>query len=301
MEEPLKILLLEDSPMDAEVIQHLLLKEKLNCEFSLAMDKDAYLLALDEFHPNIILSDHALPQFNSIDALAIARQRFPGIPFIIVTGTLSEEFASDFIKLGADDYILKDRLARLPAIITTTIQRRKYEKEKWEAEQRIGQSETNLKAIFENTSEGFLLLDKNAVVMAFNNKAAAYSLFSKVKEFQVGLPVYDFIEESRKTFVQEIIAKVLNGESIQFDRSYKMKNGTTAWIDFSATPVIEAGQVKGVCITGRDITEKKIIEQEREFDRNNLKALINNTNDLMWSVDKDLGLITSNDGVIFLQ
>ena len=74
-----------------------------------------------------------------------------------------------------------------------------------------------------------------------------------------------------------------------------MENSNIAWIDFSITPVIEAGEVKGMCITGRDITEKKLIEQEREFDRNNLKALINNTNDLMWSVDRDFKLITSNE------
>src|SRR6202008_4033867 len=165
MEEPLKILLLEDNPFDAEIIKRLLLKEKLNCEFSMATDKETYLLALEQFHPDIILSDHSLPQFNSKEALVIARQRYPGIPFIMVTGTVSEEFAANIIKLGADDYILKDRLAKLSSAITTTIQRGKYEKEKREAEQKIIQSETNLRTIFENTSEGFLLLDRNAVVI----------------------------------------------------------------------------------------------------------------------------------------
>jgi PAS domain S-box-containing protein len=295
MEESIKILILEDSAPDADIIRRFLAKKNLNCEFNLAIDKETYLLALDQFHPDIILSDHSLPQFNSAEALAIARQRFPGIPFIMVTGTVSEEFAADIIKSGADDYILKDRLARLPVAITTVIQRRRSEKEKQDAEQKIKQSATHLRAIFENTSEGFLLMDKNAVIMAFNSKAEAYTFFSKSKRFEVGQSIYDFIEESRKEFFREIIARVLNGKTIQYDRSYEMKNGATAWIDFSATPVIEAGQVSGICIAGRDITEKKIIEQEREFDRNNLKALINNTNDLMWSVDRNFNLITSNE------
>jgi len=295
MEESLKILLLEDNPFDAEIIKGLLVKEKLNCEFSLAINKETYLLALGQFHPDIILSDHTLPQFNSMDALVIARQRYPGIPFIVVTGTVSEEFAASIIKLGADDYILKDRLAKLSSAIITTIQRGKYEKEKREAEQKVIQSETNLRTIFENSSEGFLLLDRNAVVIAFNNKARQHTLFGKVKEFQLGESIYDFIEESRKIFFQEIIARALNRESIQYDRSFDMGNGNTSWIDFCVTPVIEADQVKGICITGRDITENKLIEQEREFDRDNLKALINNTHDLMWSVDRDLKLITAND------
>jgi PAS domain S-box-containing protein len=167
--------------------------------------------------------------------------------------------------------------------------------ERNKAEQKIVQSETNLRAIFENTSEGFLLMDKNAVVMAFNSKAGNDTLFCKEKEIQIGQPIYDFIEDTRKVFFREIIEKVLKGESIDFDSAYDMKDGNTSWIEFSVTPVIEADQVKGICVTGRDITEKKIIEQEREFDRNNLKALINNTNDLMWSVDRNFKLITSND------
>src|SRR5258705_9424351 len=284
MKESLKILLLEDSADDAEIIQRLLLKEKLNCEFGLAIDKDTYLSALDQFHPDIILSDHSLPGFNSEEAFIIAHQRFPDIPFIIVTGTISEEYAADMIKMGVDDHILKDRMTRLPAAIITSIQRRKSEKEKRETEQKIKQSETSLRTIFENTSEGFLLMDRNAVVLAFNNKAGDYALFSREKDIQTGQSIYDFIEASRKRFFQDIISKALNGKSIQYDSSYDMGNGNTSWINFSVTPVIESGEVKGICITGRDITEKKITEQEREFDRNNLKALINNTNDLMWSV-----------------
>ncbi|HMF73032.1 MAG TPA: PAS domain S-box protein [Flavitalea sp.] len=163
------------------------------------------------------------------------------------------------------------------------------------AEQKNIQSETNLRTIFENTSEGFLLMDRNAVIIAFNSKASADTFFSKSKEFKVGQSIFDFMEKPRMEFFQEIIAKVLNGESIQYDRSYETKIGNTVWIDFSATPVIEAGHVKGICITGRNITEKKVIEQEREFDRNNLKALINNTYDLMWSVDRSFKIITSNE------
>jgi PAS domain S-box-containing protein len=295
MKEPLKILMLEDNAGEAEMIQRLLLKNKLDCEFCISINQATYLKALDEFHPAIILSDHSLPQFNSVEALAIARRQFPGIPFIMVTGTVSEEFAADIIKLGADDYVLKDRMARLPVAITTTIQRRKFEKEKREAEQKIVRSENNLRVIFENTSEGFLLLDKDATIIAFNNKAVKYALFSRVEGFQVGRSIYDFIAGPQKNFFREIVSKALNGECIQYDRSYDIENGNTTWIDFSIIPVIESGEVKGICITGRDITEKKMIEQEREFDRNNLKALINNTNDLIWSVDKDFKLITSNE------
>jgi len=295
MKELLRILMLEDTSQDAEIIQRLILNKELNCEFSLVTNKAKYLKALDEFHPDIILSDHSLPQFTSVDALTLAREKCPGIPFIIVTGSVSEEFAADIIKLGADDYILKDRLTRLPNAIISVLQKRKFERENQEAEQKIIQSENNLRIIFENASEGFFLLDRNAILIAFNKKMLGGNLFGKVVEFKTGQPIYNFVEESRKKTFQEIISRVLDGEPIQYDRSYDAEDGSIAWIDFSIRPIIESGEVKGICITARDITEKKIIEQEKEFDRNNLKALINNTNDLMWSVDRDFKLITSNE------
>jgi DNA-binding response OmpR family regulator len=167
MEQPLKILILEDSPADAEMVQYALQK-KLSCEFYLSKDRPTFIEALDRFIPDIILSDHALPQFNSTDALVLSRQRFPGVPFIMVTGSVSEEFAATIMKMGADDYILKDRLARLPAAMEAALKRYSAERENREAQQKIIESENNLRAIFENTSEGFLLLDRDAVIKAFN-------------------------------------------------------------------------------------------------------------------------------------
>ncbi len=259
---------------------------------SLAMNKDSYLQALDEFNPTIILADHCLPQLNSEEAFVIARQRIQDIPFIMVTGLVSQEHIVDMIKMGVDDYIIKDSIARLPDSIVIAIQKRKNEKEKRQTEFLLLIS--NLRAIIEYTSEGLLLLDRDAIVMAFNSKAAKYTLFEIVKEFQIGQSIYDIIEVSQKEYFLGIITKALNGESTEYDRSYDMKNDHSAWINFSVTPVTEAGNVKGICITGRDITEKKIIEQEREHDRSNLMALINNSNDPMWSVDRNLKLITSN-------
>ena len=109
--------MLEDSEADAEIVQRLLKKQHQDFEFMLAMDKNSYLRALDVFQPDVILADNSLPQFNATEALEIINQRAAGIAFILVTGTVSEEFAANITKLGADDYILKDRLARLPAAI----------------------------------------------------------------------------------------------------------------------------------------------------------------------------------------
>ncbi|MEJ7586549.1 MAG: PAS domain S-box protein [Ferruginibacter sp.] len=121
MDDILKILMLEDSEDDAEIVLQLLKKTSLRFESRLVMNKADFLLALHQFNPDIILSDNSLPQFSATEALEIIHQRGLQLPFILITGTVSDEFAANIIKLGADDYILKDRLVRLPAAINSAL------------------------------------------------------------------------------------------------------------------------------------------------------------------------------------
>ncbi len=109
----MRILILEDNETDAEILTRLLYKEIPRVIISLASTREEYTYRLKNFKPEVILADNSLPQINATEALAILMQLSLGIPFILVTGTVSEEFAAGIIKLGAYDYILKDRPARL--------------------------------------------------------------------------------------------------------------------------------------------------------------------------------------------
>lgn len=162
------------------------------------------------------------------------------------------------------------------------------------AEKKATESNENLKAIFENTLEGFILLNLNSVILDFNSNAKKLGFEAYGKALKKGESLYDFIHESRVDFLKDAISKVQKGGSINYDKVYDA-DGKKIWIDFFITPVFENKKVSGVCIAGRDITEKKQIEQEREFDSNNLASLINNTRDLMWSIDSNFKLITFNE------
>ena len=117
MTTPLRVLLLEDVPADAELIERELRKTFAGCALRCVEGRDTFLSALDQFRPDVILSDHALPRFTGMDALHIAQQLAPTVPFIFVTGSLDEETAVACIKAGATDYVLKDHLVRLgPAV-----------------------------------------------------------------------------------------------------------------------------------------------------------------------------------------
>lgn len=137
MPKKVKILLLEDSPEDAELLCIELRRSNLVFSIDIVDDKADFVAAILNNPPDVILSDHSLPSFNSVEALKIARENIHNVPFILVTGTVSEEFAVTCIKSGADDYILKGNLSRLPSAIIEAIKKRQTEKERDEAIEKL--------------------------------------------------------------------------------------------------------------------------------------------------------------------
>jgi DNA-binding NtrC family response regulator len=112
-----RILILEDEPWDANLAQRLLADAGLNLVAVVVDTKESFIEQLSAFRPDIILSDYFLPGFTGKEALQIAQELHPDIPFIIWSGVLGDEAAVELIKDGATDYVLKDRPARLPSVI----------------------------------------------------------------------------------------------------------------------------------------------------------------------------------------
>jgi CheY-like chemotaxis protein len=124
-EKPLRILMLEDNEDDVFLLKRLLVKAGFSFESRAVDTREEFLQAITEFKPHVVLSDHGLPQFNSIQALKVCHQEKHYVPFILVTGTVSDEFAQKCMAQGADDYILKSDLSRLPAAIRTALAKHK--------------------------------------------------------------------------------------------------------------------------------------------------------------------------------
>lgn len=141
MNKQLRILHIEDSPADAGLIERQLIKGGFDFVIRIIETKEDFIHSLENFKPDLILSDHSLPQFNSMEALSIYNAMNCKIPFILITGSVSEEFAIRSIKEGADDYILKNNLIRLPSAIRQAIKRREVEFEKQRANAEL--EETN--------------------------------------------------------------------------------------------------------------------------------------------------------------
>jgi signal transduction histidine kinase len=140
----IKILILEDMKDDVLFIERVLRKSGLSFITAQVDTRDEFIEGLEKFRPDIVLSDHALPQFNSIEAYKICKEKKLSIPFILVTGTVSEEFAVTCLKLGVDDYILKSNLSRLPTAILSTLKQKRLEKIKQASDKKLKKQNENI-------------------------------------------------------------------------------------------------------------------------------------------------------------
>lgn len=145
MGRELRVLMLEDSPTDAELAEHELRKAGIVCTTLRVERRDAFILALEEFHPDIILSDYKLPDFNGMDALEIVRRDHPEVPIVMVTGALSDIEAVELIHVGARDYVLKDRLARLAPAVQRALSVEQGVRARKVAEKALRESEKKLR------------------------------------------------------------------------------------------------------------------------------------------------------------
>jgi len=133
-DEELRILILEDNPYDAELMEDSIREEGIVFTAKRVETADEFRRELAGFSPGLILSDFDLPGFNGTQALKIARERCPGVPFILVTGAIGEERAIEILTSGATDYVLKNRMSRLAPAVRRSLQEVRERKEREKAQ-----------------------------------------------------------------------------------------------------------------------------------------------------------------------
>src|SRR6266403_2156279 len=144
MDSSLSILHLEDDVNDAEIIRGILETDGIECRVTRVDTRDDFCAALEQAGFDLILADFTLPCFDGISALRIALQECPEVPFIFVSGTLGEELAIDALKIGATDYVLKERLSRLASAVRRALRESKARAERKQAVEQLRRSEAFL-------------------------------------------------------------------------------------------------------------------------------------------------------------
>ncbi|WP_337045085.1 PAS domain-containing protein [Emticicia sp. 17c] len=149
------------------------------------------------------------------------------------------------------------------------------------AEEKLEQSERNLKAIFENTAEGFVLLDTEFNVKVFNSKAKELALFDSETKLELNKSIFELVPEHIKEVKKDYFTRVLRGENMQFDRLYQHENQEDVWLTYSLRQVTEDGVCKGICITVKDISERKKAEKELINKEYRFRSLIEHSQDMV--------------------
>jgi PAS domain S-box-containing protein len=172
MKTNLRILNLEDELSDAELNQAMLSARWPECQLIRVANRLEFVTALEAGGFDLILSDYTIPGFDGRQALQLAREKRPEIPFIFVSGTIGEDTAIEALKNGATDYVLKHRPIRLIPAVDRALREVRERAECVRAEEAMRQSEYKYRELFESLSDGAFLTDEKTEKIIDTNRMA---------------------------------------------------------------------------------------------------------------------------------
>ena len=265
MKEELRILLLEDSPLDAGIIEEHLRSGADRVSSRRVETEASFRVALREFLPDLVLLDNQLPAYSGMEALKFAVELCPKVPVIFISGTIGEERAIELIKFGATDYLLKDRLSRLvPAVqraIREVIERAENDAalevqiaKRQRADEVLRESRARFESVIQSAIEGIISIDHAHRIVLFN--PAAERMFGCTELEAIGRPLERFILESLRTFGQSVgaVGRLHNltgrrHENREFPIEASISQSTTSG-------------AKLLTLFLRDVTEQKHLEAQ---------------------------------------
>jgi hypothetical protein len=297
----LKILFVEDSIIDAELIWREIEINKMTFKKLLVDNKPDFIEGLKKFNPDIIISDYTLPKLNGMAALVIRNEIAPYVPFLLVTGSISEEVAVECIKAGADDYILKDNLSRLMPSIINSINKSKLTIEKKTAEEELRRSQQRLQKAQTIAHVGNWEFDLSTKMVWCSDEALSiYGFENDKRELPIDLirsiplPEYRLILDE----IFDHLLKYNETYEVEF-KAKRYKDGEIRTIFSKAELVVEPGseQVKVMGVI-QDITDRKKSEEDLAFNNLLLRTQQEASVDGILVVDENDKIISYNQKFI---
>ena len=209
---------------------------------------------------DVILCDYSMPHFNAVSALALLKEIELDIPFIIISGTIGEELAVEAMRAGANDYLMKDNLARLAPTIEREMHEAENRRARRRAEAELRQSEARYRRLIDTASEGIWIADARAHI-TYANQRLAEMLGYSVEEM-IGRSAFEVLDDATRAEMKVNWKRRLQGIEEQYDLRLWRKDGSALWVILSATPIRdEQGQVTGALAMLTDITKRRRAEQ----------------------------------------
>src|SRR5437879_3313909 len=261
MPDLVRVLMVEDVVDDAALVERELRRAGITGATHRVDSERAYREALRSFAPDIILTDHSLPTFGAADALRIAMLEAPDTPVIVVTGSLDEETAAEYIKAGAADYVVKHHLERVGPAVLRALDLRRARAEQARAEEARRQSEERYRTLVEGVRDIIFALSPEGTITSLN--PAFETITGWRREEWVGQPFERLVHPEDLPLALELLGRVVRGElrpASQF--RVRTAKGDYRVGEFSATPQLHDGRLVGILGIGRDVTERVQLEQQ---------------------------------------
>ena len=261
----LRILNLEDEPLDTELIHATLINGGIACEIARVQTRADFVAALEQEGFDLVLSDYSLPSFDGLSALQIRQEISPELPFILVSGTLGEDAAIESLTSGATDYVLKHRLERLVPAVRRAVREAEERIKRKRTEKALRRSEERLHLAAESTGLG--TWDFNPVTGDLRWDERCKALFGLPPEAEVDYGLFlEGLHPEDREWVDQVVQSTLEPESRgEYDIEYRtvgIEDGLERWVAARGRALFdEAGRAVRFIGAVLDITERKRAEE----------------------------------------
>jgi PAS domain S-box-containing protein len=299
MEKELRILILEDVPSDAELEEHELRKAGLIFTSKIVDTSEDFLKSIEEFSPDLILSDYKLPSFDGLSGLKIAKENRPDVPFILVTGELGEEFAIETLKKGVTDYVLKSNLKRLVPSVKRALQEAEEITERKRLRRVLQESETLYRLLAENTNDMITRHLPDGTYLYVS--PACRTLFGYEPGELIGTNAFAQMHpEDVKRVISITQESVRTGGSNVAQYRHRTKDGRYIWVETAGKVVKNelTGNIEDIICVVRDITDRKEAENEILRIKNEWENIFQAIGNPTIILDPDHNIISANRATI---
>lgn len=286
-------LVVEDNPTDVKLLERTLKRAGYNYNFVVADTKKTFLNKLDQIpEPDLIISDFNLPSFTGAQVFKEIRERGIISPFILLTGALSEDVASEMLQLGIDDYVLKDRISRLPVAVETVIEKATLRQDQKKALKKLVESERKYASLSSISPAGIFRVDDTGRCLYVNRKYCELTGLREEEAKGFGYLKSVHPDDVKAVNVAwKVILDTNQPTSTEF--RFVKPDGDVVWVIGQTTTEIDAeGNITGAVGTITDITEHK----ERDLERQRLSNVVKQINNSAIITDAEGRIQWVNDG-----
>jgi len=258
MKVPLRVLLVEDSESDADLIVRQLKKAEYSVHHERIENAKEMKKALEKQKWDIVISDYKLPRFNAAAALTLLQKANIDIPFVIVSGSMGEELAVELMKAGAHDYLIKNKLVRLAQVVKRELAEAQMRRERKQSEEELRESEERYRCLVEVSPDTVAVHANGKIV--YINPAGIKLLRAHDRSELIDKPVLDIVHPDYKELVrQRVMGAIEQGKAQPMtEEKFLCLDGTVIDVEVVSVPTIFKG-MKAVQVVARNITDRKLV------------------------------------------